>query len=55
MIAEIFSGDIPFDSNEFKQMTIETFLDAIKDGNRPKIPAPFSNIDWIQQMVLQQQ
>ena len=37
VLAEIFSGDVPFDSEHHRKLHIVDFLEQIRDGLRPEI------------------
>jgi len=51
VISEIFSGEIPFDSDLYRQMRIEALNSAIQEGHRPKIPSRFLDITWLNKLV----
>jgi len=52
VITEIFTGDVPFDTEECRLMSIEHFKDMLEKGLRPSIPDNFvSKNPWFQRMV----
>lgn len=36
--AEILSGEIPFDTQQYRQLTVESFVDALANNIRPTLP-----------------
>jgi serine/threonine protein kinase len=36
--AEILSGEIPFDTQQYRQLTVESFVDALANDIRPSLP-----------------
>ena len=51
VLSEIFSGEIPYDSQYYRQMDIHSFNTAIKEGHRPKMPPRVMNITWLNKLV----
>lgn len=51
VLSEIFSGEIPYDSQYYRQMDIHSFNAAIKEGHRPKVPPRMMNITWLSKLV----
>ena len=47
--AEILSGEIPFDTQYCRELTIEAFVDALGNDLRPNLPAKTE--DWITETV----
>jgi hypothetical protein len=47
--AEILSGEIPFDSPHCRQMTVETFVDALGNDLRPALPSHVAG--WVRESV----
>ena len=48
VVAEIFSGDVPFDSEQHRKLHIGPFLEQIQDGLRPNIPDTVEEaLPWI--------
>jgi serine/threonine protein kinase len=48
---EILSGEVPFDTEEFRNMTFEKFIQSLKNGIRPPIPVEFSHLTWFIDLV----
>jgi serine/threonine protein kinase len=48
---EILSGEIPFDTNDHRNMIVDHFLEELKSGVRPSLPREFSHITWIKKLV----
>lgn len=36
--AEVLSGEIPFDTQQYRQLNIESFVDALANDIRPSLP-----------------
>jgi serine/threonine protein kinase len=51
VLSEIFTGEIPYDSQYYRQMDIHAFNAAIKEGHRPKVPPRMMNITWLSKLV----
>ena len=51
VLSEIFTGEIPYDSQHYRQMDIHSFNAAIKEGHRPKVPPRVMNITWLNKLV----
>ena len=51
VLSEIFTGEIPYDSQYYRQMDIHSFNAAIKEGHRPKVPPRVMNITWLSKLV----
>eukprot|EP01036_Dinobryon_divergens_P024381 gene24382-32827_t len=51
VLSEIFTGEIPYDSQYYRQMDIHAFNAAIKEGHRPKIPPRIMNITWLSKLI----
>lgn len=51
VLYEILSGIVPFDEEEYRNMTIERFLEELREGARPRLPKEFAHITWIKKMV----
>eukprot|EP01040_Poterioochromonas_malhamensis_P003745 gene3745-4001_t len=48
---EILSGEIPFDTNDHRNMIVDHFLEELKSGVRPSLPREFSHITWIKKLL----
>lgn len=54
VLSEIFSGQVPFDSPEFRDLTFDEFCKRIESGVRPEIPRKISDAyPWLLDMVNQ--
>jgi Protein tyrosine and serine/threonine kinase len=52
VITEIFTGDVPFDTEECRLMSLDLFKDMLEKGLRPAIPENLvSKNPWIREMV----
>lgn len=51
VIFEIISGDVPFDTDKHRALTLEQFLAQLKDGLRPPIPKEINHISWLKELV----
>lgn len=52
VITEIFSGDVPFDTEECRLMSLDAFKEMLKKGFRPPVGDLFlSKNPWFRQMV----
>ncbi len=51
VIHEIISGEVPFDSEEFRSLKLEDFLLRLKDGVRPPVPKDYKHINWLKELV----
>ncbi len=49
VIAEILTGEIPFDTAATRAMTVEKFVASIADGARPAFPT--STPEWMRTIV----
>lgn len=49
VIAEILSGDIPYDSPAVRAMTVENFVKSLSENSRPALPS--STPDWLRYLV----
>jgi serine/threonine protein kinase len=49
VVAEIVSGNVPFDSSECRQLSVEAFVEALVGGMRPELPEKTE--DWLVQML----
>jgi serine/threonine protein kinase len=36
--AEVLTGEIPFDTQQYRQLTVESFVDALANDIRPALP-----------------
>jgi serine/threonine protein kinase len=52
VIAEICNGEVPYDTQECRQMTLEAFVAHLRAGNRPILAKEFLNYPWLTEMVL---
>ena len=48
---EILSAEVPYDSFEYRNLTIEQFLEELKFGARPALPYDYTHITWLVKMV----
>ena len=52
VLAEIFSGEVPFDSEHHRKLHITLFLEQIQDGLRPEIPDSIKQaFPWIEEVL----
>ena len=52
VLAEIFSGEVPFDSEHHRKLHITLFLEQIQDGLRPEIPDSIKqDFPWINEIL----
>ena len=52
VIVEILTGDVPFDTMEWRQLQIGDFLERLKDGQRPNLPASISDqFPWVPKII----
>lgn len=51
VIFEIISGDVPFDTDKYRAMTLEQFIAHLKDGHRPPIPKEINHINFLKELV----
>ncbi len=54
VVAEVFSGEVPFDAQEFRHLPLEDFvarLVAVPQQARPYLPRPFSQLGWLTDLV----
>lgn len=49
VVAEILTGEIPFDSQQMRAMTVENFVDALSKNIRPTLPT--SAEPWLVKLV----
>ena len=42
VLAEVLGGEVPFDTLEYRQMKLESFLEALRKGRRPSLPHIYS-------------
>ena len=55
VLSEIFSGEVPFDSVEFRDLTFDEFRQKIEFGVRPEVPKKITDLyPWIPDMVREQ-
>lgn len=52
VFSEIFTGNIPFDTKEYRELPFEHFIDNLKADSRPEIPNDiFLQYPWFDDMV----
>ena len=51
VIWEILSGEVPFDSAEFRAMDLDAFVARLKAGLRPQLPREFAPYGWLKDLV----
>lgn len=51
VIFEIISGEVPFDTEKYRAMTLAQFTQHLKEGNRPPIPKEINHINWLKELV----
>lgn len=52
VITEIFTGNIPYDTEECRAMSFEAFNEKVQAGMRPEIPQDFAAKNpWFMEMV----
>ena len=51
VISEILTGEIPYDTQQYRLMDMDSFNEAVKQGHRPNIPSRLKNITWLNKMV----
>ena len=51
VIAEIMTGEVPYDSPEYRSLPLEEFLHRLKANERPSLPKVFLQKLWLEDMV----
>jgi serine/threonine protein kinase len=49
---EILSAEVPFDNENYRNLSIDNFIEDLKSGARPVIPKEFLHINWLRKMVI---
>ena len=51
VISEICNGEVPYDSQECRQMSLDSFMAHLRLGHRPQLSKDFSHLTWLNEMV----
>ena len=52
VIVEILTGEVPFDTAEWRALRMDEFLGRLESGNRPYIPASISDqFPWLTALI----
>lgn len=51
VISEICNGEVPYDSQECRQMSLDSFIAHLRAGHRPQLFKEFSHLAWLNEMV----
>ena len=51
VIFEIISGEVPFDTDKYRSMTLHQFTEHLREGHRPPIPKEVAHISWLRELV----
>jgi hypothetical protein len=51
VIAEICNGEVPYDTQECRQMSLDAFITSLREGNRPQLCKEFAQCIWLQELV----
>jgi serine/threonine protein kinase len=51
VIAEICNGEVPYDTQECRQMSLDAFIAYLREGNRPQLCKEFAQCTWLQELV----
>jgi hypothetical protein len=51
VISEICNGEVPYDAQECRQMSLDSFVAHLRAGNRPLLSKEFSHLTWLNEMV----
>ena len=51
VIAEICNGEVPYDTLDCRQMSLEAFLTHLRAGNRPRLSKEFASLQWLNELV----
>jgi serine/threonine protein kinase len=52
VISEICNGEVPYDTPECRQMTLDAFLAHVRGGARPVLNREFQQFPWLTDMVI---
>jgi len=51
VISEICNGEVPYDSQECRQMSLDNFMAHLREGHRPQLSKDFAHLTWLNEMV----
>ena len=52
VIVEILTGEVPFDTQDWRNLRMDTFLGRLREGQRPYIPASISDqFPWLPKLI----
>lgn len=53
VMVEILSGEVPFDTDDCRSLTFESFIERLRDGMRPTIPHDATHVRWLVELIQQ--
>ncbi len=51
VLHEILSGEVPFDSEAYRALSLDAFLVQLREGARPEMPKEVAHISWLSDLV----
>eukprot|EP01038_Epipyxis_sp_PR26KG_P004245 gene4245-6024_t len=51
VIIEILSGEVPYDAMEYRNMSLEIFVELLKNDSRPSLPRYLEPASWLTEML----
>lgn len=51
VVSEICNGEVPFDTQECRNMSLQNFIEYLRSGVRPNLIKDFASYKWLLDMV----